>query len=159
VYLNVDLEIRSRSNLMPLVDALRPHLDVLHAGRVRGAFLASFEVAGVTLPADVAIRRLARALSDLSPSVRRLWKQARDRVFDIGLERTAGRGAFPIALRQETVKTIARLNARVAVTLYSHVRRHRRALPNKRMKPTALRAAAYPQRSTARHALVTGGAR
>jgi hypothetical protein len=117
LYLNVDLEIRSRSNLMPLVDALRPQLDVLNAGRFGGEFVASFEVAGVTLSPDVAIRRLARAVSGLPPSVRKLWRQARDRVFDIGVERTAGRRAFPLALRPETVKTIARLNARLAYTL------------------------------------------
>jgi hypothetical protein len=118
VYLNVDLEIRSRSNLMPLVDALRPRLDVLNAGEARGEFRVSFEVAGVTLPPDVAIHRFARAVSDLPPSIRKLWRQARDRVFDIGVQRTAGRGAFPLALRPETVKTIARLNARIALTLY-----------------------------------------
>ena len=118
VYLNVDLEIRSRSNLMPLVDALRPRLDVLHAGHSRGQFVASFEVAGVTLPPDVAIDRLARAVSGLPPSIRKLWRQASDRIFDIGVERTAGRGAFPLALRPETVRTIARLNARIALTLY-----------------------------------------
>ena len=130
MYLNVDLEIRSRSDLMPLVDALQPHLDVLHAGRAQGGgFLASFEITGASVPPDAAIRRLARALLALPPSVRKLWKQARDRVFDIGLEATAVRGAYPVALRQETVKTIARLNARVAVTLYSRAN-SRRKLPN-----------------------------
>ena len=118
VYLNVDLEVRSRSNLIPLVDALRPRLDVLNAGEARGEFRVSFELAGVTLPPDVAIHRLARAVTGLPPSIRKLWRQARDRVFDIGVQRTAGRGAFPLALRPETVKTIARLNARIALTLY-----------------------------------------
>src|SRR6185503_15223964 len=54
VYLNVDLEIRSRSNLMPLVAALEPELSVLHAGRIRGMFLASFEVPGPAPSPDVA---------------------------------------------------------------------------------------------------------
>ena len=56
-----------------------------------------------------------RALSDLPPSVRRLWEGARARVFDIGLKKTTGRGRFTLALRQETVKTIARLDTRVAL--------------------------------------------
>ena len=55
-----------------------------------------------------------RALSDLPPSVRRLWEGASARVFDIG-KKTTGRGRFTLALRQETVKTIARLDARVAL--------------------------------------------
>ena len=132
-YLNVDLEIRSRSNLTPLVDALRPRLFVLYAGRVRGTFFASFEISGLTLPPDMAIRRLARVLSGLPPSARSLWKRAHDRVFDIGLRKTAGRATFPLTLRPETVKTIARMNARVALTLYSHARLQRkRKLPNSR---------------------------
>ena len=89
-------------------------------------FLVSFELPGMTLPPDVAIRRLATALSDLPPSVKRLWERARDRVFDIGLERAAGRGAFALALRPETVKTVGRLDARIALTLYSRVPPRRR---------------------------------
>jgi len=145
VYLNVDLEVRSRANLMPLVDALRPRLFVLNARRVRGAFFASFEISGLTLPPDAAIRRFAQVLSGLPPSVRRLWKSAHDRVFDIGLERTAGRGIFSLALRPETVKTIARMNARVAFTLYSHGRRERkRTLRNSRLERTGSTPAAQP---------------
>jgi hypothetical protein len=125
-YLNVDLEIRSRSSLMPLVDALRPRLLVLHAGRIRGTFFASFEISGTTLPPDMAIRRLARALSDQPPRIQRLWKEARDRVFDIGLEMKARPSTFALALRPGTVKTIARLNARVAITLYPHAKRQRK---------------------------------
>jgi hypothetical protein len=89
VYLNVDLEIRSRSNLKPLVDAQRPRLDVLNAHEARGEFRVSFEAPGVTLPPDVAIHRLARAVAGSPPSLRKLWRQARDRVFDIGVQRTA----------------------------------------------------------------------
>jgi hypothetical protein len=121
-YLNVDLEIRSHSNLTPLVEALRPHLFVLYAGRVHGGFLVTFEVSGVTVSPDVAIRRLAQALSALPPSVRRLWTQARDRVFDIGLEQAAGQGVFTLALRPDTVRIIDRLNARVGLTLYPRAR-------------------------------------
>src|SRR5947207_15736121 len=117
VYLNVDLEVRSRSNLMPLVDALRPRLDVLNAGEARGEFRVSFEVAGVTLPPDVAIHRLARAVTGLPPSIRKLWRQARTRLFDIGLQRRAGRGAFPRPLRPESVTAIPPVNARLALTL------------------------------------------
>jgi hypothetical protein len=108
------------------VNVLQRHLDLLYAGRLRGMFFASFEVPGVTLPPDVAITPLAARLSSLPPSVQRLWKQARDRVFDIGLEQAHGREAFALALRSDTVKRIARLNARVAFTLYPRGPRRRR---------------------------------
>ena len=137
---------RSAPSRPLLAQGSRPHLDVLNAGRARGAFFAFFEVAGVTLPPDVAIGRLARALCDLPPSVRRLWKQARDRVFDIGLEGTAGRDAFPPVLRRDTVKTIARLNARVGLTVYSHARRQRRKPPNKPVERASSTGRSAPSR-------------
>lgn len=127
VYLNVDLEVRSRHDLTPLAEALRSRLDVLHAGRVPGSgFLVSFEVPGLSLSPDVAITRLARALSALPRSARRLWTLANDRVFDIGMDAAAVHGSYPISFRQETVRTIARLNARIAVTLYSRPKTRRK---------------------------------
>jgi hypothetical protein len=129
VYLNVDLEVRSRHDLTPLAAALQSRLEVLHAGRAPGSgFLASFEVPGLSLSPDVAITRLASALVALPRSARRLWRLANDRVFDIGLDAAAVTGSYPLTLREETVRTIARLNARVAVTLYSlpKARRKRR---------------------------------
>ena len=108
------------------MNALQKRLLVLHAGRLRGMFFASFEVSGVTRPPDVTITRLARALLTLPPATKTLWKQARDRVFDIGLESARGRRPFTLGLRPETIKTISRLNARVALTLYAHGPRRRR---------------------------------
>ena len=134
MYLNVDLEIRSRSDLMPLVTALQRRLSVLHAARVRGTFFASFETSGMAHPPDIAIGRLARALLELPPSIQKLWKQAGDRVFDIGVARAAGNTALPLALRRQTVKTIAHLNARVALTLYPQTWRAPTRLPNKRLE-------------------------
>src|SRR5207237_6828495 len=63
VYLNVDLEVRSRSNLSPLVNALERRLLLLYAGRARGLFFASFDIAGMTLTPDAAISLVAKELS------------------------------------------------------------------------------------------------
>jgi len=120
VYLKVDLEIRSRSDLTPLVDALRRRLLVLHAGCVERTFFASFETPGGSDPPDVAIRLLAAALRRLPPSLQKLWREARDRVFDIGVERGPGTAALSLPLRQDTIKIIAMLNARLALTFYSY---------------------------------------
>ena len=138
-YLNVDLEIRSRSDLTPLVGALSRSLFLLHAGRIRGTFLASFETPGLDLPPDRAIKRLADAVSALPPSARKFWKLARDRVFDIGVAKSASRGVFALALRPETLGTIAQLDARLAFTLYPAEKRTRQRLPNKAMETDAKR--------------------
>ncbi len=118
-YLNVDLEVQSRSDLKPLVNALARRLFVLHVGRVGRDFFASFEAGGGNRGTpDGAIRQLIRAIDALSPPAARLWKGAHDRVFDIGVERAKGKDALSLALEKETVKEIARLNARVALTFY-----------------------------------------
>ena len=133
-YLNVDLEIRSRSDLMPLVKALSASALLLHAGRIRSTFLASFETPGLNLPPDRAIKWLADAVSALPPSARKFWKGARDRVFDIGVAASSGQHFFALALRPETLKTIAKLNARLAFTVYPPERRTRQRRPNKSLR-------------------------
>jgi hypothetical protein len=130
VYLNVDLEIRSPADLTQLVRALQRRLFVLHAGRVRGTFLASFETSGVNQAPDVAIRRFASALRRLPRPLQRLWKQARERAFDIGVARAAGTTPFALALRPETLRTVCELNARLALTFYSQTWREPKQLPN-----------------------------
>ena len=149
MYLNVDLEIRSRADLMPLVRALAPHLFVLHAGRVDGMFFAAFETSGVRHSPDTAIRRLARALLKLPPSLQRLWKRARDRVFDIGVEKATGNAAFRLSLQRDTIKTVARLNARVVTTLYGRARRKPSGLPNKPLERAGTKRSKPSKRASA----------
>jgi hypothetical protein len=122
-YLNVDLEIRSRSDLAPLAKALSRRLIVLHVGKVGREYLLSLEVSGLSVHPDAIIRRFDRVISSLPPVVRTLWTRARDRVFDIGLETTSGSKPFVLTLDPETVKTVARLNARIALTVYRRLPR------------------------------------
>jgi hypothetical protein len=72
------------------------------------------------------MRVLGQALLALPVSVRRLWTRARDRVFDIGIEATMDRAAIAVALQPETVRTMARLNARIAFTVYPGTSRQQR---------------------------------
>src|SRR5262249_56836312 len=104
--------------------ALEPNLCVLHAGRVRGVFFASFETSGVRYSPDKAIRLLATALLGLPAPLQKLWKQAGALVFDIGLEKARGTTAFTLFLQSDTVKLLAGLEARVAITLYARLARN-----------------------------------
>ena len=134
-YLNVDLEVRSRANLAPLVAALEGPLHSLYAGRLPGGHLATFETSGFQDPPDRAIRRMVDAISALRGPARALWEGARDRVFDVGLERDQGRGIVAFALKRETIELAAKVGARIAFTLYEPERqpriRKRRVSPGK----------------------------
>lgn len=122
-YLNVDLEIRSRTDLQPLADALADSTFLLHCGMVEGVYLAAFETKGVTLDPDRAIRKLALLLQACPPSVRTLWRRADDRVFDIGIEASNVPGTFELALKPSTVRMVAELRARIKLTVYHHAPR------------------------------------
>jgi hypothetical protein len=124
-YINVDLEVRSRANLAPLVAVLEGPLDSLYAGRLPGGHLATFETAGVQIPPDRAIRRMVDAISALRGPARALWDGARDRVFDVGLERDQGRGIVAFGLKRETIELAAKVGARIAFTVYEPERRPR----------------------------------
>lgn len=117
-YLNVDLEVRSRRDLKPLIDALFPQLDTLYVGRIRKAHFASFEISTLRNSPDSAITEMVRALSKLPEAARRLWDQADDRVFDIGFEQLKGGQRIIWGLRQKTLHEVARLGARIAVSMY-----------------------------------------
>jgi hypothetical protein len=120
-YINVDLEVRSRTNLRPLADALSQSLLSLHVGGSKGDFLATFENgagAARTGTPDLAIMRLVRAIDALPPEIKRHWTKARDRVFDVGVAKAAGSKVLQLSLSTTTVAAIVRLKARVALSFY-----------------------------------------
>jgi hypothetical protein len=125
-YLNVDLEIRSPSDLAPLAKAVSRQLIVLYAGKVGREYLLSLEVNGLSSNPDAVIRRFDRVIGSLSPAARRLWLRARDRVFDVGVEAAGGKVPLVVTLAPDTVKTVARLKARIALTVYRRLPRRRR---------------------------------
>src|SRR5256885_5576117 len=71
-YLNVDLEIRSASDLQPLADAVAGRLLVLHTGKVNGSYFLSLEVPGLSSQPDAAIKELGQAISALPAAAPRL---------------------------------------------------------------------------------------
>ena len=62
-YINVDLEIRSRTNLRPLADALSRRLFWLYVGRADGEFLATFDTALASVNVEYASKRASRRLA------------------------------------------------------------------------------------------------
>ncbi len=124
-YLTIDLEIRARRDLTPLAIALSERLFLQHVGRIPRTFLVSFAGSGNT--ADISIKRFAAEIVKLPPSLRRLWDNADDRVFDMALETTGGKHPFALGLRPETIITMAKLNARIALTVYPAIPLPRRA--------------------------------
>ena len=137
-FLNVDLDVNSRSNLQPLVAGLGRRILVLHAGRRGRTYSAHFELAWAPKSADAAVRGFAALIRSLPKPERRLWDRATVRDFNIGVQAATQPHYYEIRLAQETVKIVSALKARIVVTIYAaEVARvpQRRIMKNRRRTP------------------------
>lgn len=120
-YLNVDLDILSRSPLDRLASAMGPRAYVLYVGRHGRRYGARLELARshVGMSADKTIRGLVRLVETLPPAERRLWDGALSREFNIGIEAGLQPHAFELRLKPATVESIVRIGATLVVTVYA----------------------------------------
>lgn len=117
-FLNVDLDIYSRVDLQPLVNALGKKVSALYVGRDGSSYCAHLEIAKITKTVDSTIRALCGLIQALPTAERHLWNAARVRSFSVGIQ--AGRQPNPcdFAIGAKTVKTVSELSAQIVLTLY-----------------------------------------
>jgi len=124
-FLNIDLDVRSRRSLAPLVAAWSrsyqapaaenrhdPHWLILNAHSVGPR--------GVTYDAEKVAKELLKHVRGLRGEARHCWNHARLRVFDIGVQAGGpGTKSFEgVQITAETLRQIARVGAQVKVTVY-----------------------------------------
>jgi hypothetical protein len=118
-FLNVDLEIRSRRSLAPLLEAWpsaqTPERRAGHAPRWLLVSGTSYKKS-----ADRVVRELIARVDSLPPRARRCWSEASSRVFDIGIQAgLAPRNFEDVRLGEDVIRAMARLKASVVVTVYA----------------------------------------
>ncbi len=120
-FINVDLDVVSTRPLRALANAMeRAGSTTLHCGRIKtGQYRASFELGGDPRSADAAIRALARLVSALPDSARKLWESARLRDFAIGLDAGGHPFSFTCLVKPSTVAMVADLRARISFVVYA----------------------------------------
>ena len=121
-FLNVDLDIRSRRSVAPLLkvwpSAQTPDRKPGHAPRWVHISGLSYKKS-----ADRLVRELIALVDLLPPKARRCWTAASSRVFDIGIQAgLAPRNFEDVRLSPETVRAIARVQGTVVVTVYAPYR-------------------------------------
>jgi hypothetical protein len=118
-FLNVDLEVITRTDPAPLVRALEKKCSVLYAGRYgRHDYLAVFEVPAVRASPERRLIRFCNLLDSLPFPAVQMWKQARSRTFDLGF-RSGDRGqVLALGISPQTLRRIAALDATLATTIY-----------------------------------------
>jgi hypothetical protein len=117
-FLNVDLDISSREDLAPVAAALRSRLIVMHVGRIRNRYHASFELRTQPRSPDLAIRRLARAVQSLPVRQQARWRRAITRDFNIGIQAAEEPHCSEFPVAAPTVAMVAKLGGRLVVTVY-----------------------------------------
>jgi hypothetical protein len=118
-FLNVDLDLVSRSNLQPLVSALGRRIFPLYVGRIRRKYEVHLELSRAPKNPDEAIRHFAGLIRSLPNDERKLWDTARIRDFNIGVQAGMRPHAYKLSLSPETIETISILRARIVVILYA----------------------------------------
>lgn len=118
-FLNVDLHVRSSSNLQPLIDAMevRNRASTLWSqstGRTRHAIFEVGRYRARTI--DAVIREFARLIRALPTGPRRVWEKASRRDLNIGIQ--AGLKGETYSIDAKTVKIAADLGARIVFTVY-----------------------------------------
>jgi hypothetical protein len=131
-FINVDLDIYSKSNLQPLLAVLGKKVCVLYAGRDKRTYSAHLELTRITGSADAAIRAFCALVQALPRAERDLWNAAKVREFNIGVQAAMRPFSYEMVLAAETVKTAAEVGARIVFTVYSpeeHRERARGVMP------------------------------
>jgi hypothetical protein len=117
-FLNVDLDVYSRSNLEPLAVELGDRVSVLYVGRERGIWSVHLEIAGQPAGADEAIRAFVGLVRKLSRAKKKLWNGAKSREFNIGVQSGNLPRCFEISLEAKTVELVAEVGGRIVVSVY-----------------------------------------
>jgi hypothetical protein len=118
-FLNVDLDIESKSPLRALAREFGDRVSVTFSGRMRGYHCLYLEIASAERSQDRIIKALCGLIEELSTAGKRLWTAAHKREFDLGYEmRLSSEQANRFTIRPNTLRRVVGLGASVAVTLY-----------------------------------------
>ncbi len=119
LFLNVDLDIYSKTDLRPLVDALGDSAIEMWVGRVRRTYEAHLEVGWEPrkTPSHI-ILRFCKLIRALPAKERKLWNAAKSKSFDIGIEAPKRNSHFWSAVSPEAVRAAAEVGAQIAITVY-----------------------------------------
>jgi hypothetical protein len=117
-FLNVDVDVWSGSPLDDLADAFGKKVCVLYVGKEGRRYGAHLELAAFPSDADRMIRRFVTLVEQLPRSGRAAWNRARVREFNVGVQAGTKPDSHELRLQPKTLKAVARINARLVLTVY-----------------------------------------
>jgi hypothetical protein len=118
-FLNVDLDIYSRSNLEPLVEALKGRLFIHYVGREKGRYAAHLSLSSYGQAVDALILDLGRLIKKLPKPAKALWNSATSREFNLGIQSGYKPKCFEVKVNESSVALVSELNASIVITTYA----------------------------------------
>jgi len=120
-FLNVDLDIWSRTDLAPLVAAFGERVFVLYVGPEGRRHGAHLELAGSGIrgSADSLIQAFVALIRALPRSARLHWRTASLRSFNVGIQASTQPYSYELQLQPETLRAVAHIGAAVTFTVYA----------------------------------------
>ncbi len=117
-YLNVDLVVSSKEELMPIVESFGKDVVTLFNGEWAEHYRAVFEIAGSHAAANEDIGYFCSLIDSLEGKAKDLWQAAYSREFDVGFESgVQGERAY-VSVQSAIVKRVAEVGASISITLY-----------------------------------------
>jgi hypothetical protein len=118
-YRTIDLDVRSRRSLAPLLEVWPSAQTPGHTGKGSVRWLLLMAPTGGT-SADRDALEFVRLVERLPKLARRCWDQASRRTWDVGIDAGLTPQRFEdVTLKTETLHAIARVGGRLQITLYA----------------------------------------
>lgn len=117
-FLNIDLDLESDHDIRPLADAWGDDIFTFRLDNDDGIWRGSFET--MEDDAEKIIDKYHQLVTGLSPALRELWDNARQRIFDIGFEASSEPRVFQAHLSDQAVAKIHSIGGSLTVTIYTN---------------------------------------
>jgi hypothetical protein len=119
-YINTDLEIESKEDLNPIIEAFGKNAFVLHSGPIKGMNHASFELTSDRyFDPDKAVDKFCELVENLPVTARKIWNNCATRIIDIGVESGSSPHNYRFEVRQKTINRVSGIGASLIVTVYA----------------------------------------
>jgi len=117
-YLNVDLLVKSRIDLTPIVNEFGEDVLVLTNGKAGDFYHAYFEIAGSHAGPNEDIGYFCSLIESLDQNERELWDNSISKIFDVGFESGEAPQSYSADIRPETIKRMSQCGASIRITVY-----------------------------------------
>ena len=117
-FLNIDLDIESEVDILPIVNSFKKSVTVMRHEFIDEKFYGSFET-GFTEPNEI-IEEYTRLVDNLNADERLIWDQCNIKRFDIGFESGLLPNAFHSIISSKSVNLLSSIGATIVITIYPY---------------------------------------